>query len=133
LFFLLLLWFSFICLLSLNHIRSNDFTCQLISEVFKSICIWVQWFLNLIETLLWFYLETFMWLNEFLPLIEILLWLNFDWDSTLVEFPMDNLKYSPLIENCTLVKSENNNKLIETLYSLICKFTTIINWAIIFR
>ena len=34
-----------------------------------------QGFLNLIETLLWFYLETFMWLNEFLQLIETLLWL----------------------------------------------------------
>jgi len=59
-----------LCLLSLNHVKSNDF---------KSICmliIWVQGFLNLIETLLWFYLETFMWLNEFLPIIETLLWLK---------------------------------------------------------
>ena len=33
-------------------------------------------FLNLIKTLLWFYLEIFMWLNEFLPIIETLLWLK---------------------------------------------------------
>jgi len=35
-----------------------------------------QGFLNLVETLLWFYLETFMWLNEFLPIFETLLWLK---------------------------------------------------------
>jgi len=68
LFFLLLLRFLFIYVFCfLNQIESNDF---------KSICmliIWVQWFLNLIETLFWFYLETFMWLNEFLPIIENLL------------------------------------------------------------
>ena len=64
-----LIWI-YLCLLSLNHIRSNDF---------KSICmliIWVQGFLNWIETLLLFYLEIFMWLNEFLPIIETLLWLK---------------------------------------------------------
>jgi len=48
-----------LCLLSLNHVKSNDFKfiCMLI--------IWVQGFLNLIETLLLLYLETFMWLNEY--------------------------------------------------------------------
>jgi len=49
-----------------------------------------QGFLNLIETLLWFYLETFIWLNEFLPIIETLLWLKvftltkINWDFTLI-------------------------------------------------
>ena len=47
-------------------------------------------FLNLIKTLLWFYLETFIWLNEFLPIIETLLWLKVftltttNWDFTLI-------------------------------------------------
>ena len=47
--------------------------------MFKSKCMlitWVEGFLYLIETLLWFYLETFMWLNEFLLIIETSLWLK---------------------------------------------------------
>jgi len=42
----------------------------------KSICmpnIWVEWFLNSIETLLWFNIEAFMWLNKFLPIFETLI------------------------------------------------------------
>ena len=57
--------------------RSKDFI--LFFDDFKSMCsliIWVEGFLNLIETLLWFHLETFKWLNESLPIIETLLWLK---------------------------------------------------------
>jgi len=36
----------------------------------------VKKFLNSIETLLWFYLGTFIWLNKFLPIIESALWLK---------------------------------------------------------
>ena len=60
----------YLCPLLLNWIENNDF---------KSICmliIWVKRFLNKIETLLWFCLETFIWLNKFLPIIETLIWLE---------------------------------------------------------
>ena len=55
------------------------------------------------------------------------------WDCTLIEFTVDNLKVLTFNWDYTLVKSENANKLIETLHWLICKSTTIINWEIIFR
>ena len=54
--------------------------------------IWVKRFLNSIETLLWFYLETFIWLNQFLPIIENVLWLEvitltkISQDFTLIKF-----------------------------------------------
>jgi len=57
---------------------------------------------------------------------------KFDWDYTLVEFTMNNLKVVTFNWECTLVKSENAYKLIETLHWLIFKSTMIINWAIIF-
>ena len=41
---------------------------------------------------------------------------KFDWDYTLVEFTVDNLKVLTFNWDCTLVKSENANKLIETLH-----------------
>ena len=52
---------------------------------------------------------------------------KFDWDCTLVEFTVDNLKVFTFNWDCTLVKSKNANKLIETLHWLICKSTTIVN------
>jgi len=53
-----------------------------------------------------------------------IVWLNLLW-----------LTYEVLTFNweCTLVNSENDNKLIGNLHWLICKSTMVINWEIIFR
>jgi len=56
---------------------------------------------------------------------------KFDWDCTLVEFIVDNLKFLTFNWDCTFDKCEHQQ--IETLHWLICKFTTIIYWAIIFK
>jgi len=62
--------FVYLCPLLLNWIENNDFKST------HMLIIWVKEILNSIETLLWFYLETFMWLNKFFPIIETLLWLK---------------------------------------------------------
>jgi len=51
---------------------------------------------------------------------------KFDWDCSLVEFTVDNLKVLTFNWDCTLVKSENSNKLIKTLHGLICKSITVL-------